>query len=256
MSTVAPPVPSGPVGPPMPAPPLPASPVPPPPAAAVPVAAPVPGPVLASGEPAPDAPRPAPFVGAPAPPYPAHPPHALPPPPEAPSHAYAGFWRRFAASLIDIVLLSIGFAVLVFVLGFIAIVGLLSSGQSGNDIGVNLAIYGTLLLIAFVLAWLYYAGLEGSAWQGTIGKRLLRLVVTDMYGRRIGFGRATGRYFSKIASGLTLLVGYLMVAFTGRKQALHDLMAGTLVVRQEHLGLVRAAPRPVQAQQAQAQQSA
>ena len=171
------------------------------------------------------------------------------PPPLAPAHVYAGFWRRGAAWLIDTVLLAVGLVVLSFIGTIIAAVSLLSSGQdltSDNSFGVLVA----LLLIMFVLAWLYYAGLESSAWQGTVGKRLMRLLVTDVYGRRISFGRATGRYFSKIVSGLALFVGYLMAAFTERKQALHDLMAGTLVVRQEHLALLTAPPPPPPAQQA------
>jgi uncharacterized RDD family membrane protein YckC len=55
--------------------------------------------------------------------------------------------------------------------------------------------------------------------------------VTDLEGRRIGFGRATGRYFAKILSSLTLFIGYLMAGFTEKKQALHDMIAGTLVLR-------------------------
>ncbi|HXM59013.1 MAG TPA: RDD family protein, partial [Candidatus Dormibacteraeota bacterium] len=73
---------------------------------------------------------------------------------------------------------------------------------------------------------------------------LMHLVVTDLYGRRVSFGRATGRYFGKIVSALVLFVGYLMIPFSDRRQALHDLMAGTLVVRQEHLALLTAPPRP------------
>jgi uncharacterized RDD family membrane protein YckC len=59
----------------------------------------------------------------------------------------------------------------------------------------------------------------------------LGIRVTDLDGGRISFGRATGRYFGKILSGLILGIGFLMAAFTERKQALHDLLAGTLVVR-------------------------
>jgi uncharacterized RDD family membrane protein YckC len=175
-------------------------------------------------------------------------PAVAPPPPAAPSHAYASFWLRLAAYLIDWVLLTIALVGLVLALQLIALVGLVSSGQPLNDIGTNLAINGVLVLIAIVLSWLYYAGLEASPWQGTIGKRFLRLVVTDRYGRRIDFARATGRYFGKIASALTFFVGYGMVAFTARRQGLHDLMAGTYVVRQQHLSLVAAPQRPVQPQ--------
>ncbi|MBU6289830.1 MAG: RDD family protein [Chloroflexi bacterium] len=55
--------------------------------------------------------------------------------------------------------------------------------------------------------------------------------VVDDRGNPISFGRATGRYFGKIVSALILLIGLFMAAFTARKQALHDMMAGTLVVK-------------------------
>ncbi|MDX6593454.1 MAG: hypothetical protein QOJ13_2650 [Gaiellales bacterium] len=66
--------------------------------------------------------------------------------------------------------------------------------------------------------------------SATLGRRALGIKVTDVEGNRITFARATGRYFAKILSALTLLIGYIMAAFTARKQALHDLIAGTLVV--------------------------
>jgi uncharacterized RDD family membrane protein YckC len=197
-------------------------------------------------------------------------------PPPAPGHAYAGFWRRVAAWLIDSILIAICLVVLSFVGTLFAIIGLASSGQditTDNLSAVQLVLY----LIAFVLAWLYYAGLESSPWQGTVGKRLVRLVVTDRYGRRIGFGRATGRYFAKAGTGMVFLIGglvvgvvlttlfgglavlvagpivlallawailtYVLIILTRRRQSLHDMVAGTLVVRQEHLALITAPPR-------------
>jgi len=86
-------------------------------------------------------------------------------------------------------------------------------------------------LLGLLIGWLYFAILESSPWQATLGKKALGLVVTDQLGQRIGFGRATGRYFAKILSALILLIGFIMVAFTERKQGLHDLIAGTFVVR-------------------------
>lgn len=82
-----------------------------------------------------------------------------------------------------------------------------------------------------VVGWLYYALMESSSWQGTLGKKALGIVVTDYAGQRLGFGQATGRHFGKIVSSLILGIGFLMVAFTARKQGLHDMIAGTLVVR-------------------------
>jgi len=88
-----------------------------------------------------------------------------------------------------------------------------------------------LSLIRTVLNWLYYALLESSAWQATLGKKALGLEVTDMQGMRISFGRATGRFFAKIISSIILFIGFIMAGFTEKKQALHDMIAGTLVIR-------------------------
>jgi uncharacterized RDD family membrane protein YckC len=86
------------------------------------------------------------------------------------------------------------------------------------------------LLVDFVVQWLYFALFESSVWQGTLGKQALRLRVTDLQARRISFARATGRYFAKIVSFLTLCVGFIMIAFTGRRQGLHDMIAETVVL--------------------------
>ena len=87
------------------------------------------------------------------------------------------------------------------------------------------------LILVFVGYWLYEALLTASSWQGTIGKRVLRLKVTDEAGNRISFGRSTGRFFAKILSYATLWIGFIMVAFTDKKRGLHDILAGTVVVR-------------------------
>jgi len=88
-----------------------------------------------------------------------------------------------------------------------------------------------IAIISTILQWLYFSLMESSAWQATLGKKALGLTVTDLEGRRISFGRATGRYFAKIISSLILFIGYIMAGFTEKKQALHDLIAGTLVLR-------------------------
>ncbi len=174
-------------------------------------------------------------------PQPAAPPGA-PSAPSVPRHAYAGFWRRTAAYLIDLGLLMVTGIVLAFIVSFFVVLGLLSNGQATQDNidKVSVGIY----LLAFVLSWLYFAGLESSPWQATIGKRAVRVLVTDVNGRRISFGRATARYFAKILSLLTAAAGFWMIPLMQRRQGLHDLIAGTTVVRRELLSLVTA-PGPV-----------
>ena len=84
-------------------------------------------------------------------------------------------------------------------------------------------------VIDFMLNWLYYTALESSTRQATLGKMAMGIVVTDMDGKRISFGRANARFWSKILSGLFFSIGYIIAGFTERKQALHDLIAATLV---------------------------
>jgi uncharacterized RDD family membrane protein YckC len=88
-------------------------------------------------------------------------------------------------------------------------------------------------MIVFLMALPYYVLTESSALQGTLGKRLLGLRVTDLNGRRIRRGRAFGRYFARMLSATPWQFGFVMAGFTARKQALHDILAGTLVVRSQ-----------------------
>src|SRR6185312_5758825 len=85
--------------------------------------------------------------------------------------------------------------------------------------------------IAIVGKWLYEALLTSSSWQATVGKRVLRLKVTDDLGNRISFARASGRFFAKILSQWIMCIGFIMIAFTDRKRGLHDMICSTLVVR-------------------------
>ncbi|MFF2286910.1 RDD family protein [Peribacillus butanolivorans] len=88
-----------------------------------------------------------------------------------------------------------------------------------------------ILFLSLLISFLYYTLLHSSKWQGSVGKILLNIKVTDLNGGRIGFGRATGRYFATIISGMIFYIGYIMAGFTSKKQALHDMIAGTVVVK-------------------------
>lgn len=143
--------------------------------------------------------------------------------------AYAGLWLRAAAYLLDSIIL--GFAVGIFILGpLMQRAGIspdnpwvLFTGTSRQIIAIN--------LLATMASWLYWALLESSPWQATLGKKMLGLEVTDLEGRRITFARATGRYFGKVISGLLLFIGFAMAGFTEKKQALHDMIASCLVLK-------------------------
>jgi uncharacterized RDD family membrane protein YckC len=86
-------------------------------------------------------------------------------------------------------------------------------------------------VVSIPATWLYYALSESSSRQATVGKRTVGVVVTDVAGQRISFGRATGRFFAKWLNALTLGIGYLTVVFTREKRGLHDFIAGTVVLR-------------------------
>jgi uncharacterized RDD family membrane protein YckC len=106
----------------------------------------------------------------------------------------------------------------------------LLSGMEWNSDNLG-TLYLTSSVFGFMLRWLYYTLLESSALQATLGKALIGIKVTDEQRRRISLIRANARHWAKILSTLTLGFGYLMAGFTRRKQALHDFVAGTLVVR-------------------------
>ena len=154
---------------------------------------------------------------------------------DQPAVTYAGFWKRFVAYLIDSIVLSVaGFLAILPILGLIGLgVGSAMSGDSESRDGFIAAAIGAYfiaILAMMVASWLYYALMETSVNQGTLGKMALGIKVTDLNGNRISFGMATGRYFGKIVSSMIFMVGYIMAGFTEKKQALHDMMAGCLVV--------------------------
>jgi uncharacterized RDD family membrane protein YckC len=120
---------------------------------------------------------------------------------------YAGFWVRFVAFVIDA-----------------CIVTLASGIAAAGTMGVG-------VVVTFVGPWLYEAFMLSSEWQATVGKRAMSIVVTGIDGQRISFARATGRHFAKYLSGFLLFIGFIMAAFTAKKQALHDMIAETLVVQ-------------------------
>jgi uncharacterized RDD family membrane protein YckC len=138
---------------------------------------------------------------------------------------YAGFWLRVAACLVDGVVLTAAYFVLVFALAF----GLLAPGPEPKLAESMIVVLGVWLL-SVAIPWLYVALMESSAKQATLGKMACGIKVTDLTGNRISFGRATGRHFAEWITGFTFLIGYVMAAFTQRRQTLHDLIAATVVV--------------------------
>lgn len=145
------------------------------------------------------------------------------------SSAYGGFWIRFVAAIVDAIVVQIVVVPVAMVFGGMS--GLAGGLSSSSDLGIHLFGGGVGFIVAIAGSWLYEAFLESSTYQATLGKMLFGMKVTDLFGNRIAFGRATARHFAKYLSGMILLIGYIMAGFTERKQALHDMLAGTLVRR-------------------------
>ncbi len=160
--------------------------------------------------------------------------------------AYAGFWRRFLAGLIDTVILLIPVFILATVTGF-ALFAAFTDPAAAAEMTPSIA----YLIPAFLMFWGYKAILESSSWQATIGKKALGLKVTTLGGEKVSLGQATMRTWPfwlgtaiqilesvagmggvlSGAIGLAGLIALIVIAFTPKKQGVHDMMAKTLVVR-------------------------
>ncbi len=154
-----------------------------------------------------------------------------------PTPVYAGFWRRVLAAIIDSILLQVVMSIISVIFGIGSALSMLPMLATDNDAAIAgmiaslVASMMMLIIVSTIVNWLYYSLMESSSLQASLGKMAIGIVVTDLDGNRITFSRATGRYFSKIISSIILCIGYIMVGFTAKKQGLHDIIAGTLVVK-------------------------
>ena len=120
---------------------------------------------------------------------------------------YASVWKRFVAFLIDLA---------VFIVLFWAL------SQLMNNASVS--------LVLFVLIWLYYALLESSPLQASLGKIIVGIKVVDRRGRRLSFWQATERIFSKLVTNVTFYFGFFIAAFDKKKRTLHDRISHSAVI--------------------------
>ncbi|WP_090739113.1 RDD family protein [Paenibacillus sp. Mc5Re-14] len=143
---------------------------------------------------------------------------------------YGGFWIRTAAFVIDLIIL---FAIVLLVGGTFSIIPVLLDIE---ETGFILEFFIWMPLILWlVLPWLYCGFLESSKVQATPGKLVFSLVVVNSKGNRLGFLHASGRYWIKVISFMLVHIIYIVVAFTAKKQGVHDLCAKTLVVNKKEL---------------------
>ena len=168
------------------------------------------------------------------------------------ANQYAGFWLRVPAAIIDLIILAIPLAMAVSYLsvamGSWRAFLQLHPGQSPQEI---VAAFGHTYLFAIlcffiVTGWLYFALFESSRWQGTLGKKFIGLSVADLRGNRVTFGRASGRFFggrfmvhAPFIGSLYIAIDCICAGLTSRKQALHDMFAGCLVLRKNEGMLYR-----------------
>jgi uncharacterized RDD family membrane protein YckC len=152
---------------------------------------------------------------------------------------YAGFWLRFVAFIIDSIIIGCVRAfVIVPILAAMGI-GISQNMPTNMDdpgammpfIASMMALAGVVSLISMVITVLYYAILESSNMQASIGKLALGLVVLDESGQKIDFSKALIRNLGKIVSSMILFIGFIMAGFTDKKQGLHDIIAKTIVVK-------------------------
>ena len=138
-------------------------------------------------------------------------------------HAYAGWWSRVGAYLLDALVL----------VGPLLIVVFLALAVAGDDEGGVWAFVGFMYLATLALPFVYFSLMHGSSGQ-TLGKRALGIRVVDEDGGAIGYGRAFGRYAITFLFGifaLPVLLDYLWPLWDGKNQALHDKVVGSVVVR-------------------------
>jgi uncharacterized RDD family membrane protein YckC len=109
---------------------------------------------------------------------------------------YAGFGERLMAALIDLLIIVV-----------------------------------PSIFVPIVLPWLYYAFQESSEDGATVGKNAMGIRVVTIEGHRLSFGQATGRFFCRLLNIFTFGIGYLMMLVSSKRQCLHDVLAGTAVIR-------------------------
>lgn len=146
---------------------------------------------------------------------------------------YASFFRRLVAFILDYLLISFLMSI---ILSLFMPAGFAIEGPEVVEYDMDYVrdlteAAGPLMLLFYIAWWLYNALMHASSWQATLGKRVMSIIVTDLEGNRISFAKATLRFIGKLISTFLIFLGYLLAAFTPRRQALHDMIGGTIVLK-------------------------
>jgi uncharacterized RDD family membrane protein YckC len=142
---------------------------------------------------------------------------------------YAGFWIRVAARIIDGLIIGVPMMIIFFIVMFAAIAPAARGRQPSAD-AILPGLLMPLLQIGFFFVQMTYEIFFLGKYGATPGKMACSIKVVTAEGGKVGYGRATGRYFSYILSGIICYIGYIIVAFDGQKRALHDYICNTRVV--------------------------
>jgi uncharacterized RDD family membrane protein YckC len=154
------------------------------------------------------------------------------------STGYGGFWLRLVAAILDNIILTVPTVPLALLM-FASMLPELAVIRGNPGLLMASFLPRVLFFVVLIVAmkWLYWALMESSSWQATLGKKALGLYVTDLQGNRISFGKASGRFFAGRGlshvplGGLYYLVDCICAGVTEKKQAVHDMIAGCLVMR-------------------------
>ncbi|MBA4144290.1 MAG: RDD family protein [Cytophaga sp.] len=155
---------------------------------------------------------------------------------------YASFGQRLVAIIIDSIIIWL--LQMFIIVPLLAAIGIGAAGgmstmdmedpeQVGGLVAVIMAMAGTYFIVAMAVQILYFTFMESSKTQATVGKLAMGIKVTDLNGNKLDFGKAFVRNLCRLLSNFTFLIGYIIAAFTEKKQALHDIIAGTLVVKKD-----------------------
>ena len=139
---------------------------------------------------------------------------------------YAGFWIRFAAKFVDGIIMSV--LLLLPMIAIMASMGTFErSSEEPSEAEMIVQLVFQIVYFAVYGAYsIFFVGKYGA----TPGKMACKIKVVDGTGAKIGYGRATGRFFAEFLSGLICYIGYIMVAFDEEKRALHDRICNTRVI--------------------------
>jgi uncharacterized RDD family membrane protein YckC len=156
---------------------------------------------------------------------------------EAPAVFVVGFWKRLVAAAIDLAIVIPAAMLLTLVISKIAGVHLPPSNLKVLDVDMWIdlvlatdpaLVMGLVMVLAIGIVYLLVFQIVVGR---TLGMRLLRMKIIDVYGERPSPARCVARCAGYVASVATLFLGFLWMGFDSEKRGLQDWIAGTYVIR-------------------------